>query len=537
MRQAGILLPLTSLPSPHGVGSLGRAAYDFVDFLAAAGQSLWQILPVNPTGYGDSPYQSFSAFAGNPYYIDLDLLCGAGLLTQEEVAAADTGAAPQAVDYTALFNTRFAVLAKAYARQNKADAAYRAFCQENAHWLDDYALYMAIKEANGQKGVACWPEPLRLRSPLALKAARAQYAPRVEFWRCCQYFFFSQWQALKSYANARGIGIVGDIPIYVSDDSSDFWANPELFLLDETGRPAVVAGVPPDAFSADGQLWGNPLYDWAARKRTRYAWWIRRLTQAAQLFDWTRIDHFRGFSSFWAVPAGDATARRGRWCKGPGIDFIRAIHRALPEMKIIAEDLGYLTKEVRQLLAFSGYPGMKVLQFAFDSREESDYLPHNYAPDTVVYTGTHDNTTTAAWAREAKREDVAFARRYLGLTPRQSLAEAMVRAALASVAATAIIPIQDWLGLGAEARFNHPATLGGSNWRWRLAPGQLTQELAAKIRLATRTYGRLSDTEKEKERYAATLLEKLARQPEEVLPEAVAYAADKQFSMGGGEDA
>ncbi len=491
MRQSGILMPLSSLPSPYGIGTLGRSAYDFVNFLAQAGQALWQILPINPTGYGDSPYQSFSAFAGNPYFIDLDMLCEGGLLTADEIGT-NWGENPAHVEYELLFNRRFAVLAKAAARQDKSAPAYRTFCQQNAYWLDNYAMYMAIKEAHGQAGFAHWPTPLRLRTPAALKAAKAQYAPRIEFWRCVQYFFFQQWAALKQYANSHGVGIVGYIPIYVSDDSSDLWANPQLFLLNEEHALAQVAGVPPDAFTEDGQLWGNPLYNWPAHKRTRYAWWQRRLKQAEELFDVTRIDHFRGFSTYYAVPAGSATARNGSWEDGPGIGFISMLHRHLPNMKIIAEDLGFLTADVYALLKASGYPGMKILQFAFDSREESDYLPHNYQNNTVVYTGTHDNTTSAAWLTEASPEDVQFAFRYLGIQNSEEFVPALIRAALASVANTAIIPLPDWLGLGAEARINTPSTLGAPNWCWRLTQDQLCPALAGTIRAATHTFGRIA---------------------------------------------
>ncbi len=491
MRTAGILLPISSLPGPGGIGTLGRAAQDFIDFLARAGQAWWQVLPVGPTGYGNSPYQCFSAFAGNPYFIDLGLLREGGLLETHELSL-DFGEDPARVDYGALYQNRFAVLELAARRQNKADAAYRAFCAKNAHWLDDYALYMAAKEAHGGAGFAVWPETLRRRAPAALKEAAALYAPRAEFWRCLQYFFHSQWAALKRYANDAGVGIIGDIPIYVSDDSSDLWANPGLFCLDEDERPALVAGVPPDAFSADGQLWGNPLYNWPQHQRTHYAWWLARLRQAGELFDITRIDHFRGFCDYYTIPAGSATARGGAWVKGPGLPFIKAVRRALPQLQIIAEDLGYLTPEVHELLKASGYPGMKVLQFAFDSREDSDYLPHNYPRNCVVYTGTHDNTTSRAWGEEAAAADVGFAREYLGLAPESSLAPGFARAALASVAAAAVVPLWDWLDEGREARFNTPATLDSHNWAWRFMPGRLSGDLAAHIHRQTRIYGRLN---------------------------------------------
>lgn len=504
MRTAGILFPISSLPSPYGIGTLGKAAYDFIDFLSASGQTEWQILPVGPTGYGDSPYQSFSSMAGNPYFIDLDLLAANGLLRKEEIGS-DWGKNPAQVDYHLLFQRRFDVLAKACARQNKMAPEYLAFCKQNSAWLDDYALFMALKEEYHHVSFTQWPDSLRKREAPAMRLAKAKYAARIQFWRCLQFFFYQQWIPMKQYANARGIRIVGDIPIYVSPDSSDLWAHPKLFMLGEDGRPAAVAGVPPDAFSADGQLWGNPLYNWKYHWRTGYTWWIERIRHAGTLFDLTRIDHFRGFASFYAVPAGDKTAVNGQWLPGPGKAFVRALRRALPHANIIAEDLGFLTEDVFELLRYSGYPGMKILQFAFDSREESDYLPHNYQPHSVVYTGTHDNTTTEDWQISAAPQDVAFARDYFNLEKKQSLTDAMIHSALGSVSNTAIIPIADWLHLGAEGRINTPSTLGGNNWQWRALPGQLGNALAKSIRHRTRLYGRLSAEEKAKEQFATKL--------------------------------
>lgn len=498
MRKSGILLPISSLPSPHGIGTLGKAAYTFVDFLAAGGQSYWQMLPTGPTGFGDSPYQSFSAMAGNPYFIDLDLLASGGFLTKAEIGGG-WGECPDSIDYGLLFEKRFLVLAKAAARQNKTAPEYLAFCQKNAFWLDDYALFMAIKEAHGNRSFHEWPDDLRQHKKAVLKSAEAQWGPRAEFWRCVQFFFFQQWAPLKAYANAQGIYLVGDIPIYISPDSSDLWAHPELFQLDEEERPTAVAGVPPDAFSADGQLWGNPLYNWKEHKKTKYAWWVQRMAFMALHFDWIRIDHFRGFAGYFSVPAGETTARNGEWRRGPGKDFIHALHKYLPDVKIIAEDLGFLTDEVHELLHYSGYPGMKILQFAFDSRDESDYLPHNYPRHTVVYTGTHDNTTTEDWQHSALQEDVAFARKYLGISTRTNITDSMIRTALSSVADTAVLPMQDWLRLGREARINTPSTLGNNNWCWRLLPGQISGKLAARIREQTRLYGRMSRHEKAKD--------------------------------------
>ena len=490
MRGSGILMPVSSLPSPHGIGSLGREAYAFVDFLRAAGQRYWQILPIGPTGYGDSPYQSFSAFAANPYLIDLDLLAQEGLLTGEEIAAEEFGDDPERVDYGKLFQRRFALLEKAVQRLDPQEAELLAFCEENAAWLEDYALFMALKAEWGMVSFHRWPRALRLREETALAAARRRLGEKLFFWRAVQYLFYRQWDALKAYAGRSGVAIVGDLPIYVSPDSSDLWADSALFQVDDQRRPTEVAGVPPDAFSADGQLWGNPLYNWRRHRADGYAWWLRRLRHAARVYDVVRIDHFRGFESYYAIPAAAKTAARGRWRKGPGMDLIGAIQRELPGLGVIAEDLGYLTPAVRRLLAESGYPGMKVLQFAFDSREESDYLPHNYPRNTVVYTGTHDNTTTEDWQRSAAPEDVAFARRYLDITPMTNFTYSFIRAALGSVADTCIIPLQDYLCLGAEARINTPSTLG-DNWVWRVRREALTPQLAAGIRELTRMYGRL----------------------------------------------
>lgn len=490
MRAAGILLPLSSLAGPHGIGTMGAEARRFVDFLQAAGQTYWQMLPIGPTGYGDSPYQSFSAFAANPYFIDLDALEQRGLLTHDEIARFDFGPeAPEGIDYGALFRTRFAVLELAVRRFDAGEDAFRDFCAANAFWLDDYALFMALKAENGMRAFSLWPKDVRARRPAALAAARARLAGQVRFWQVVQYLFYEQWAALKAYANAKGVEFIGDIPIYVSPDSSDLWADPSLFQVDADGALTEVAGCPPDAFAADGQLWGNPLYNWDVHLKTGCAWWIRRLRHASAVYDVVRIDHFRGFESYYAIPARDKTAVNGVWRKGPGTAFIDVIRRKLPDVRIIAEDLGYLTDDVKALLRASGFPGMKVLQFAFDSREESDYLPHNYTQNSVVYTGTHDNTTTADWELSAPAGDVAFARRYLDVEGGADFTRRFIRAALASVSDTAVIPMPDWLGLGAEARINTPSTLGG-NWLWRMDPAALTDALAADILALTKLYGR-----------------------------------------------
>ena len=488
-RASGILLPVSSLPGPWGIGTLGKVARQFVDFLAAAGQRYWQILPIGPTGYGDSPYQSFSAFAANPYLIDPASLIEGGLLDAEEAAGLSWGDDPCRVDYGALWAGRGQLLQKAAGRLSGTDPAFCAFCTAERDWLDDYALFMALKEENGHESWLCWPRPLRLREPAALAEAGARLAGRVFYWKAVQYLFFGQWQALKAYAAQKGVQIIGDIPIYVSADSSDVWASPELFQLDGEGRPTEVAGCPPDAFAADGQVWGNPLYNWEAHAAGGYAWWLRRLGHAGRVYDLVRIDHFRGLESYFVIPAGQASAAGGHWRKGPGMDFIEAVKAALPGLGIIAEDLGYLTEEVRALRQASGFAGMKVLQFAFDRREPGDYLPHNYRRNSVVYTGTHDNIPTAAWQAQADPEDVAAARAYMAAAE-QDLTPAFIRTALSSVCDTAIIPMQDWLGLGAGARMNTPSRLSG-NWQWRMAPGAAGETLASRIRALSERYGRV----------------------------------------------
>lgn len=486
-RASGILMPVFSLPSPYGIGTFGNAAYDWVDFLAAAKQTYWQVLPLGPTSYGDSPYQSFSAFAGNPYFIDPDLLVAAGLLSAKECAAAACDSDTK-VDYAALYETRFALLQQAFDRFTD-DAALTAFWHRHKSWLDDYALYTAIKAANGQHSWAEWPDDVRLRRPDALAKARRTLLREQRFCVFLQYLFFTQWDALKTYAAAKGVHIIGDMPIYVAMDSADVWANSEIFQLDANKQPTEVSGCPPDGFSADGQLWGNPLYRWDVLAQNGYDWWMRRLAASFELFDTVRIDHFRGLESYYAIPHGAPNARNGRWRKGPGLDFIRAIRKQFRGRQIIAEDLGFLTPSVRQLLRRSGYPGMKVLQFAFDTREESDYLPHNYQKNCVVYTGTHDNDTMLGWLQTARRADVRFARRYLDIHHRDDEQWAFIRAAIASVADLAVIPMQDYLGLGGEARINTPSTLGG-NWVWRMAPGSASDALAARIAGLCSLFGR-----------------------------------------------
>lgn len=489
MRSGGILLPIFSLPSPHGIGTLGAEARRFVDFLADAGQRYWQILPVCPTSYGDSPYSSFSTFAGNPYFIDLDQLALDGLLTSLEIKAAGF-AKNEGVDYADLFAKRFPLLRKAFTRfEQQPPEDFADFCADNP-WLEDYALFMVIKDDHAGASWLDWPEDLRRRWPEALERVRRDHARDLEFWRCVQYLFFRQWRELKRYANDRGVQIIGDLPIYVALDSVDVWAAPEQFQLDEALRPTEVAGCPPDGFTADGQLWGNPLYDWERMRQDGYGWWMERFRRHCEIYDVVRIDHFRGFEAYYAIPYGDATARNGRWREGPGLDFFRAVERHVGKPPIIAEDLGFLTDGVRQLLRDTGFPGMKVLEFAFDSREDSDYLPHNYTRQCVCYTGTHDNSTVLGWAQCANPDDVRYATEYLRATPKEGLNWAMMRGAWSSVADLAVVQMQDVLGLDDSARINTPSTVG-ENWRWRMDKKALTPQLAGRLRREMEIYRRL----------------------------------------------
>ena len=479
-RAAGVLLSVSSLPAPYGIGTLGRCAYDFVDFLVESGQNYWQMLPVGPISYGDSPYQSFSTFAGNPYYIDLDMLQTDGLLTSEEVQAHSWGDDPERVDYGAIYRARYALLERAFDRgwSRERQAVEEFACRQP--WLDGYARFMALKRRYDMKPWTQWP---------AGEVPAEELERDVQFFTYLQFLFDRQWTALKQYANEKGISIIGDLPIYVAMDSADVWINPERFLLDRDNVPVDVSGVPPDGFTDAGQLWGNPLYRWDAMKRDGYAWWESRLRGALERFDGIRLDHFRGLESYWAVPYGDETAAGGRWEPGPGEDFIKMVHEKFPGALIIAEDLGYVTKEVKELLECSGYPGMKVLEFAFDSREAGDYLPHCYPENCVCYTGTHDNTTVLGWLEEAGPEDIEMARRYLGLNREEGYNWGFLRGGMGSKARLFVAQMQDYLDLGGAARMNTPGTLGG-NWQWRMKPGAASPELARRLREFTRLFGR-----------------------------------------------
>lgn len=493
MRKSGILLPISSLPGRYGIGSFGEEAYRFADFLAASGQSAWQILPLGPTSYGDSPYSSFSSSAGNPYFIDLDKLIEEGLLDKDEVEGVDWGSEPEYIDYGKIYEHRFDVLRLACERGWAGDAGkIAAFVDSNRGWLPDYALFMALKRHFGMKSWIEWPdEDARMRKSDVIEKYRCELDADIRLFTWAQYKFFEQWDALREYVHSLGIEIIGDIPIYVALDSADVWSDPKSFLLDERNVPTVVAGVPPDYFCADGQLWGNPIYDWEHMKSDGYGWWIRRIESAKRLYDVIRIDHFRGFDSYWAVPYGEETAKNGEWRTGPGIGLVGVLRDWFHDTRFIAEDLGYLTPSVMQLVKDSGFPGMKVLEFAFDSREPSNYLPHTYTPNCVCYVGTHDNETAMQWWKKISRADSAYARRYLGLNSREGINWGLIRGGMSSVAELFVGQLSDFLGLGAEARINEPGNPSG-NWRWRLQPGQLTDELAAKIYEYTRMYGRLN---------------------------------------------
>ena len=509
MRKSGILTAVFSLPNEYGIGCFSKEAYDFVDFLAESGQKFWQILPLGPTGYGDSPYQSFSTFAGNPYFIDLQEFIDNGWLTKEECheayeeyyesnewyKKASFDEKNNYVDYEAHYYARFSLLRRAYERSYiDSDDGYAKFILDEAYWLNDYALYMAIKDDKRGASIYDWEPELRLRKKSAMEKAKKELAPHIGFYKFLQYFLKKQWLSFKKYANEKGIDIIGDIPIYVASDSADTWANPELFIFDKDLRPRGVAGCPPDYFSATGQLWGNPLYDWEYHKNNNFSWWIQRLKKCYELYDVVRIDHFRAFDEYYFIPFGDLTAEYGHWEPGPGYDLFKAINKELSKPRIIAEDLGFLTPSVLKLVKKTGYPGMKVLEFAFDSGEDNDYLPHNYDKNCVVYTGTHDNDTVKGWYKTIKRVDKANIKEYLCVKNAKNLSRDLIRLAESSVADTCIIPIQDMFSLDSGARINTPSTLG-NNWKWRLLPsyleGEKRREASEYLRRLADTYGRI----------------------------------------------
>ena len=488
-RASGVLMHISSLPGNTGIGTMGKSAYDFVDFLKSAKQRYWQILPVCPTSYGDSPYQSFSTFAGNPYFIDLDMVCEDGYLKKQDYDSINWGEDEKSVDYGLLYIERHKVFKKI--QQNfikNPPNDYNAFCDENSFWLDDFALFMAIKDEHDGVQMSKWENEIRRYDKSIVQMWRVKCSERVQYYKMLQYFFYKQWFKLKSYANKHGIYIVGDLPIYVSGDSADVWANPKLFDLDENNMPNEVAGCPPDVFSEDGQLWGNPVYNWRYHKRTKYKWWIKRIEMSLKFYDVVRIDHFRGFESYYCIKADAKTAKKGVWRKGPAMDLWNMVNKKLKNVPIIAEDLGFLTDGVRKLLKDSGFPGMKILQFAFDADEESDYLPHNYEKNTVVYTGTHDNDTILGWIMSADDESLEYAKDYLRAND-NNLAECMMISAMQSPANTCILTMQDLIGLGTQARMNIPSTVG-ENWKWRVTKDQITSEIAEWLRRYTEIYCR-----------------------------------------------
>ena len=497
-RSAGVLLPVFSLPSAYGIGCLSQAAYDCVDWLADCGQTYLQILPLGPTGFGgsaDSPYQSFSAFAGNPYFISLEDLIEEGTLTKAECDAVNFGSDPGRIDYEKLHDGRLKLLRKAYERSNiSQNPDYQRFTAENGWWLEDYALFMAVRQFFGEVSWNRWPEDIRFRWNHALDYYRRELYFEVEFQRYLQFQFFRQWKKLKDYANEKHISIVGDVPIYVSADSADVWAHPELFRLDENREMTVVAGCPPDDFSADGQLWGNPLYRWDYHRETGYGWWTARMEQSFRLYDMVRIDHFRGFDEYFSIPAGSETALAGKWQPGPGMELFRAIHDRLGDVPILAEDLGLMTDSVRKLVKDSGYPNMKVLGFAFDAADTgfvNDHLPHNYRENCFVYTGTHDNETLVGWLSGLDKETRKMVREYVQAASDKGLHKKLIGLAMLSCAKTCIVPVQDYLGLDNTARMNQPGTVVG-NWSWRMEKDALTEELGREVLALTKRYGRMN---------------------------------------------
>lgn len=493
MRTSGILMHISSLPADYGIGTLGKEAYNFIDFLVNAKQTYWQILPICPTSYGDSPYQSFSTHAGNPYFIDLDMLIEDGLLKKSDITGIDWGSDDERVDYEKLYKNRYSVLKKAYKNfkiQND-DTSFKLFLENNENWISNYGLFMAIKSENKGKCWIEWEDGLKKRNPHDLWHFKENHTEDVEFWMFLQYKFFEQWSRLKNYANKNGIRLIGDIPIYVALDSADVWVYPDLFDLDETLTPLTVAGCPPDAFSATGQLWGNPIYNWKRHNETEYGWWVDRLNTSVKLYDMVRIDHFRGFDEFYTIPYGNKTAEVGEWKPGPGIDFFKFIEKKLGKLPIIAEDLGFLTQSVIDMLKDSGFPGMKVLEFAFDPHAESNYLPYKYDKNCVVYIGTHDNNTIKGWLKEIDNDTLEFCKKFLDFDgdDENEFIWKFIKMAFACVGDTLIIQMQDYLELDEKARMNTPSTASG-NWQWRMKKDVCVKKLEEKIADITRIYGR-----------------------------------------------
>lgn len=486
MRTSGILLHISSLPSNYGIGTFGKEAYKFVDYLNDAKQTYWQILPLGPTSYGDSPYQTFSAFAINPYFIDLDMLVKDKLLSKKDII--DSTNNPGYVDYAKVYYERYEVLRRAYKNFTKNTQEYIDFLTKERLWLSDYALFMSLKNHFDGKSWIEWPEDIRLRTPEAVEKYHILLQQEVEFQYFMQFKASEQWYKLKNYANQLGVKIIGDMPIYVAYDSADVWTKPHYFQLDENRKPILIAGVPGDSYAVDGQLWGNPLYYWDRLEQEHYVWWVERVKSNTEMFDMVRIDHFIGFENYFGIPSEDKTAANGKWFKGPGKKLFDAIKWQLGDRSIIAEDLGVLTDDVRELLRYTGFPGMKLLQFGFNASGKSEYLPHHYDKNVIAYTGTHDNMTTKQWFENLSKEDLAFTLKYTNYS-KGTLTNLLIKETLKTVANTAIIPIQDYLELGVEARFNVPSTLG-NNWTWRLLPDQLTSKLKKRILDLTTLYNR-----------------------------------------------
>ncbi len=473
-RASGILMHISSLPGKTGIGTLGNEAYKFVDYLADCHQTYWQVLPLGQTGYGDSPYQSFSVYAGNPYFIDLEALYEQGLIDKEDVEKVNWSKDEHYVDYGLLYTERYKIFYKVLQNfTGNMPSAYEKFCKENEYWLNDYALFMAVKNYFGGKALSDWDRDILKKDEQAIEKYSELCSKDISLYKMLQYLFYEQWFKLKEYANSKGVRIIGDIPIYVSSDSCDVWSCPEVFDLSEELKPNMVAGCPPDAFTSDGQLWGNPVYNWDYLKKHNYQWWIKRLKYNLSIYDVLRIDHFRGFEAFYCIPYGDKTARNGIWKKACGIDFFDCVKNNIGDCDIIAEDLGFLTDEVKELLQYTGFPGMKVLQFAFDSEGGGgkEYLPHNYTKNSIVYTGTHDNDTLEGWIKNSKKGDVQYAAKYIGCKI-DNLRPMLIKKALESVCSTCILTIQDIIGKGNEARMNMPSSVG-RNWQWRVTEDEL----------------------------------------------------------------
>ena len=488
MRKSGILLPIFSLPSSYGIGCFDKEAYRFIDKLVESNQTYWQILPLGITGYGDSPYQSFSTYAGNPYFIDLNELCAKGWLNKGLLPIYETNTLE--INYSHIYNTRYQLLKSAYLNSNiNENEDFIQWCNRESWWLDDYALFMAIKDHYNGISWNEWPQELRLRDKLALEKICVELMDKIEYYQFLQYVFWNQWNKLKKYANFKGIQIIGDIPIYVAFDSADVWANPKLFQLDENRNPSAVAGCPPDGFSADGQLWGNPLYEWNAHKEQNYAWWVSRMEYCASKYDVVRIDHFRGFDEYYSIPFGSVNARDGHWEKGPGYDLFETIEKQLGKINVIAEDLGFVTESMKKLVDDCGYPGMKVFQFAFDSRDENNallYLPENYTSNSVVYPGTHDNETMMGWLSSIKIEEKETLKQYLKTSTEndEEILDLCLNTIMNSISDICIIPMQDWLKLDNSSRINIPSTLG-TNWQWRMNEESFNEDIITKIKYLT----------------------------------------------------